>query len=220
MKAVLHHVSFFARSSWKGFCHRAFLVLAFFFYTAPNDFYHCNKHGVCWTSCGLSFPPIFIEFKCLEHLNLMFCCNKEVNKISTNAVTSALASCLCLSGHLSWSSDLNVAWLWVGSSETCEHQDTGRRTLSLQTFLCALHALACWVEAIMHGGCPVPVRLGRMSRWAPSTAFCHVIQLYGGRAPVFRWLWNRRPLEMLVNWNRRWAIHIVVLFKVFRASGF
>jgi len=126
MKAVLHHVSFFARSSWKGFCHRAFLVLAFFFYTAPNDFYHCNKHGVCWTSCGLSFPPIFIEFKCLEHLNLMFCCNKEVNKISTNAVTSALASCLCLSGHLSWSSDLNVAWLWVGSSETCEYQDTGR----------------------------------------------------------------------------------------------
>jgi len=29
----------------------------------------------------------------------MFCCNKEVNKISTNTVTSALASCLCLSGR-------------------------------------------------------------------------------------------------------------------------
>ena len=187
MKAVLHHVSFFARSSWKGFCHRAFLVLAFFFYTAPNDFYHCNKHGVCWTSCGLSFPPIFIEFKCLEHLNLMFCCNKEVNKISTNAVTSVLASCLCLSGHLSWSSDLNVAWLWVGSSETCEYQDTGR-------YLCKHFCVPFMLSpAERRRSCTVPVRLGRMSRWAPSTAFCHVIWLWGGRAPVFRWLWNRRP---------------------------
>ena len=175
--------------------HCAFLVHAFFFYTVPNEFYHCNKHYVCWTSWDLSFSLNCIEFKCLEHLNLMVCCSKEVNKISTNALTSAIASCLCYQ-DISVEAPiwmLNVAWLWVGSSETCEHQDTGRRTLSLQTFLCALHALACWVEAIMHGGCPVPVRLGRMSRWAPSTAFCHVIWLWGGRAPVFRWLWNRRP---------------------------